>query len=105
MYTAVVTVAIVFLVPIVRPQVVLRPAAPAGWGKVKFSGAMDGDSYKVHKQFTYTSETVYEVPICPVGNLLNKMYLITNQRLLYMDILGLQYSYFTSDFTLYTVTS
>ena len=37
----------------------------------------------------YTPETVYQVPICPRGNLLYKqIYLITNQKLIYKFIRG-----------------
>ena len=48
-----------------------------------------------------TLETGYKVAICPRGNILYMwIYLITDQKLLYMGILGIYSSYFISDFIL-----
>ena len=48
-----------------------------------------------------TVETAYKVYVCPRGNLPYMLiYLITDKKLLWKDILGLQFISFISDFTL-----
>ena len=51
--------------------------------------------------FSYTLETAYKVDTCPRGNLrYMRIYLITDLKLLWKGILGLNFIYFIGDLTL-----